>query len=232
MFLNNHPILALVPARGGSKGIPRKNMSDLLGSPLIAYTLRAALKAKRIDQVWVSSDNTEILLFALSAGALVIERPAEFATDDASAVDVVKHFLSVLPINLRTIDPLIVYLQPTSPLRTAQHIDSALELLLDKMESTLVSVVSLSKSLYKSFRLDTNGKLQSLFDEKLSNERRQDLPPMYIPNGAIYIFKASDFEKRNGFPSNGSIPFIMTELESIDIDTPKDLEKVEHMLKI
>ncbi len=206
-------------------------MSDLQGSPLIAYTLRAAFAAKMIDNVWVSSDDTEILSFALSLGALVIERPSEFATDDASAVDVVMHFLSALPNNLRTQDPLIVYLQPTSPLRTAKHIDSALELLIDKMESCLVSVVALSKSLYKSFGLDSNGKLQSLFDERLSNERRQDLPLMYIPNGAIYIFKASDFDKRNGFPSNGSIPFIMPELESIDIDTPEDFVKVEKLLK-
>jgi CMP-N,N'-diacetyllegionaminic acid synthase len=230
MSLSSQPVIALVPARGGSKGIPRKNMSEILGRPLVEYTLRAALDSNGIEDVWLSSDDAEILSLCSSLNIKIINRPREYATDDASAVDVVKHFISVLPSKLRNQDPLIVYLQPTSPLRTSKHLEKALKLLEKHNASSLVSVVELSKSPYKSFRLDENGRLESLFDERLSNMRRQDLPPIYIPNGAIYIFRASDFNNRNGFPSNGSIPFIMSERDSIDVDSLEDLIRVKELL--
>jgi CMP-N-acetylneuraminic acid synthetase len=95
---------------------------------------------------------------------------------------------------------------------------------------TLISVVEMSKSPYKSFGLDTEGRLQSIFDERLSNVRRQDLPPAYLPNGAIYIFRISDYRERGGIPSNGSVPFIMSEADSLDVDTEADIRYLEYVL--
>lgn len=230
MTLGTRPVIALIPARGGSKGIPRKNLVLVHGRPLIDYTLRAALDSTKVDHVWLSSDDASVLSIGSSLGARPLERPPEYATDEASSIDVVRHFLTALPESLRITDPIIIYLQPTSPLRRADHIDEALSLLGERQASTLVSVVELRKSPYKAFGLDRRGRLQSLFDERLSNARRQDLPPTYLPNGAIYIFSAEDFENRGGFPSNGSVPFIMTEEDSVDLDSPEDLLRIERIL--
>ncbi|WP_036266122.1 acylneuraminate cytidylyltransferase family protein [Methylobacillus glycogenes] len=221
-------VFALIPARAGSKGVPKKNLKNIAGSPLIAYTINAAKKAKNVDAVYVSSDCKEILEYSKAQGCSSILRPQEYATDDASAVDVVKHFISIE--NIEDGD-LIVYLQPTSPLRDEHHIDDALTALNNNGLTSLVSVEVLDKSPYKSFRLDDNDKLISLFDEKLSNYRRQDLPLCYAPNGAIYIFSKFEFEARGGFPSNGSVAYIMSAEESVDIDTEEDFLETEALLR-
>lgn len=141
---------------------------------------------------------------------------------------VVKHFLSVVERN--GIDPYIVYLQPTSPLRCAVHIEEAIAVMARSAATSLLSVVRMAKSPFKAFQLDGRGRLQSLFDERLSNARRQDLPPTYLANGAIYIFKASEFEGRRGFPSNGSLPYVMDEDDSIDIDSEADIRRAEALI--
>lgn len=228
MSNSSQKIFALIPARGGSKGVLRKNLRSLAGEPLISYTIKAANLAKSIDVVYVSSDSTEILEYSAAQGCACIERPAEFATDDASAVDVVKHFIAVTDLGD---EDLIVYLQPTSPLRDAQHIEAALQLLQQKGQTSLVSLEALNKSPYKSFRLDENAKLLSLFDEKLSNARRQDLPECFVPNGAIYIFSKAEFLARDGFPSNGSVGFIMSAAASVDIDIEADFAEAEDLLR-
>ncbi len=120
-----------------------------------------------------------------------------------------------------------MYLQPTSPFRTARHIDNALEQMQAEKGHSLVSVLEMEKSPFKSFTLDANGHLQSLFDEKLSNARRQDLPAVFVPNGAIYVFRVSEFKSKCSFPSNGSIPFIMNQEDSLDIDTEDDIRRAE-----
>jgi CMP-N,N'-diacetyllegionaminic acid synthase len=224
-------VLALIPARGGSKGVRRKNLRLVGGKPLLEYTVSAARCSELIDRCFVSSEDSEILELAVRLGAEPVERPADFATDEASAIDVVKHFIGWLPEALRQQDPCIVYLQPTSPLRTSEHIDAALRRMAELNKSTLLSVTELTVSPYKSFKIDESGQMQSLFDEKLSNYRRQDLPATYIPNGAIYVFRISDFLERGGFPSNGSVPFVMSERESADIDTEDDLALVEKLLE-
>lgn len=230
MLPDTTPVLALIPARGGSKGIPRKNLALLAGRPLIDHTIQAARGASWVDEVWVSSDDEEILAVAQCAGATPLRRPDRHAGDDASAVGVVEHFFEQLPENLRARNPLIVYLQPTSPLRRAEHIDAALQSMVDRHARTLLSVTECEKSPFKTFRLDDSQRLISLFDEKLSNARRQDLPVAYLPNGAIYVFSVDDFEARGGFPSNGSVPFIMNARDSIDIDTPDDLARVAYII--
>lgn len=230
MMGKEEKVIALIPARGGSKGVKRKNIRIVSGRALIDFTLQAAKDSHRIDSVYVSSEDDEILSVARASNVELVHRPPEFASDTASAVEVVRHFISVLPSSLREQNPYIVYLQPTSPLRTARHIDEALEKMELLNRHTLISVTELKVSPYKSFRIDYEGSLQSLFDEKLSNARRQDLPITYIPNGAIYIFRITDFVERGGFPSNGSLPFIMSEEDSVDVDTEEDVRGLERIL--
>ncbi|QWD00743.1 acylneuraminate cytidylyltransferase family protein [Polynucleobacter paneuropaeus] len=232
MALNNVPVICLIPARGGSKGVPRKNMRKIAGKALIDFSIFAAQHSKYIDNVYVSSDDGEILSHAKTIGTIGIVRPEEFAADASSAVEVVSHFISVLPRPLLMEDPYIIYLQPTSPLRTAVHIDDAFKRMEANPGKPLVSVAAMEKSPFKSFILSVDGCLQSLFDEKLSNARRQDLPAVFIPNGAIYIFRVSEFKSRGGFPSNGSIPFIMSQKDSLDIDTDDDIHCAEIILGV
>lgn len=230
MSLGGKPVIALVPARGGSKGVSRKNLRVIAGRSLVEFTLQAAIDAERVDSVYLSSDDEDILAVGRTLGAELIMRPERYASDTSSAMDVVRHFIGELPRDITSRDPYIVYLQPTSPLRSEQHIDRALDEMERCQVHTLVSVVELVKSPFKSFLLDSHGRLQSIFDEKMSNSRRQDLPRAYAPNGAIYIYRLSDFLAQEGFPSNGSLPFVMTEEESVDIDTEEDIRSLEQYL--
>lgn len=230
MSTATRPALALIPARGGSKGLPRKNLALLRGRPLLEYTVRAALESEAIESAYLSSDDEQVLAVGRSLGIRVIQRPAAHATDTASAADVVRHFIDTLSAEVRSLDPLIAYLQPTSPLRGAQHVDAAFRLLAEQRATALVSVVELSKSPYKAFGLDEQQRLKALFDERLSNARRQDLPRTFVPNGAIYVFSCTQFAARGGFPSDGSVPFVMSEVDSIDVDSAEDLARVERIL--
>jgi CMP-N,N'-diacetyllegionaminic acid synthase len=223
-------IIALIPARGGSKGIPQKNLAMVAGRPLVAHTIEAAMQAASISTTYLSSDDEEILEIGRRAGCQTIKRPVELAGDNSQATDVVSHFISAALIGADD-EAAIIYLQPTSPMRTARHIDEAVALMKGSRSKTVVSVTELEKSPYKSFVLDERGELQSLFEESLSNANRQSLPRTFIPNGAIYGFSLGSFRKRRAFPSNGSLPYIMDRQASLDIDTPNDLAIVRALME-
>jgi CMP-N-acetylneuraminic acid synthetase len=229
MAFNQRPVLALVPARGGSKGVPRKNLRLMRGRPLVAHTLEAALHSTYVDKVYLSSDDEEILEVGRSMNVESLRRTAAAASDTATAAEVVFDFIGRLSPGEIGGNPFLVYLQPTSPLRNAAHIDGAFREMGSKGATTAVSVVELTKTPYKSFVLSPEGLLQSLFEEKLSNANRQSLPAAYYPNGAIYIFPVSYFVENRGFPSNGSLPFFMSENESLDIDSEEDILKMENL---
>lgn len=229
MTFNNKQVIALIPARGGSKGIPKKNLRIVKNEPLLCHTIHAAINSVVVDTIYLSSDDNEILKIGFSMGVNVLKRSELASSDSASAIQVVSEFINLMPKNIVDADPYIVYLQPTSPLRTARHIDGAFAEMQAKNSTTCLSVVALKKSPYKSFSLTDEGLLQSLFNEALSNANRQELPLTYCPNGAIYIFCVSEFIKKGGFPSNGSVPYVMTEKESIDIDTEEDISMVEKL---
>jgi len=229
MTFKQKKVLALVPARGGSKGVPKKNLRTIRGKPLVAYTIDAAVGSKFIDRVYVSSDEDAILKIARAMGVDTLKRSKVASTDTATANMVVYDFISQLHQSEVIDDPIIVYLQPTSPLRTALHIDGAFcEMELANVLQC-ISVVELKKSPYKSFVLSNESTLKSLFDEEFTSANRQTLTTAYYPNGAIYIFLLSEFIKNGNFPSNGSLPFIMTENESIDIDTEDDFVMMEKL---
>ena len=218
-------IIGLIPARKGSKGLTDKNIKRLGELPLIDYTIQAA-KESRLDDVYVSSNDERVIERAKHNQVKYLVRPDEFCSDYSSANDVIRHFIDwLIEVEGKQVQSyLLVYLQPTSPLRNSEHINNVLKLLEDNVEVSCLSVVQNEDTPFKYFRLDELGRLQSLFEEKMTNARRQDLPATFKPNGAIYAFLVSDFLKDSSIPSNGGIPFLMSKEESIDIDTQDDLQ--------
>lgn len=234
MSFKNIKVFALIPARKNSTGIKDKNIYKIHGKPLIDFTLDAAIQTLVIDQVFVSSDSDVILSHvSKSEGINPLKRPAKFATNKSTASDVVSHFIKFIDgsnhIQIKE-DFYIIYLQPTSPLRDTEIINQSFQLLRSSNSESLISLVQNEFSPYKSFLINEEGFVKSLFDQSLSNLNRQNLPKTYRANGAIYIFKASEFIKLNGFPSNNSIPFIMDDETSIDIDSYEEIDLLKLIL--
>ena len=221
-------VLAIIPARGGSKGIPYKNIVPLFGKPLIAYTIEAGKQSKYIDTVLVSTDDRKIQEVSEDYGARVpFLREAVIATDTAKTISVVVDAVNRLAVTGERYD-LVVLLQPTSPLRTAEEIDIALEVF---FQNDMQGLVSVNIAAVSPFLLRTihNQRLQRIIDEN-STIRRQDMPTYYEVNGAIYINKASEIQESLSFNDN-PIPYIMSHEHSIDIDTWDDLDDAEKYLK-
>ena len=218
-------VLAVIPARGGSKGFKKKNIALLGDKPLLAWSIEASLASKYITKTFVSSDDDTILSIAKEYGANTIKRPSEFATDEASSQSVVLHLLQEIHEEFEY----VVLLQPTSPLRDTQEIDTAFEKLFTCDASALISVVEYDNKILKAF-VQKDGFLQGIANNKYPFMRRQDLPPTYMSNGAIYIIKVEEFLQHESFFTQKSIPHIMDEIKSIDIDTPQDLERVQYYI--
>ena len=231
MAFDGKEVLGIIPARGGSKGLPRKNVYPLDGIPLINYSIRAGLRSKYVDSVIVSSDDPEILRIAEQQGAGTLQRPVGLATDSASPHAVIAHALETLEDQTQIYD-MVILLQPTSPLRNEKHVDEAFELLKQMDDRTsLISVYFPEKSPYKCFISDESGYLKGLVSDDAPFMNRQDLPQVFMPNGAIYIFGVKEFSKENRIPMKRAIPYIMTETESIDIDTLNDVKLVEKIMQ-
>jgi N-acylneuraminate cytidylyltransferase len=216
----NGRVIALITARGGSKGLPRKNVLIAGGKPLVAWTVEEAFSAKCIDRVVLSSDDDEIMVAAKAAGCdIPFSRPAHLAGDIASSIDVVLHALDQLPGY-----EYVVLLQPTSPLRTAADIDAAFALMLEKAAPSCVSVCEVDQSPYWMYRVEANNKLQRLLPEIRGVTRRQDLPPIYVLNGAIYIARIDWLRANNNFVGLETVAYLMPKERSLDIDTAEDFE--------
>ncbi|MGD8567769.1 MAG: acylneuraminate cytidylyltransferase family protein [Gammaproteobacteria bacterium] len=228
--MNIREVLAIVPARGGSKGLPRKNIRLLNGQPLISYSVKAGMDSKYIDDVIVSSEDDEILTIAKTYGASIIKRPKELASDTASAELLIKHVLEA-QLQKGVSYRYTILLQPTSPLRTSMHIDQAYEVLLSEKASSLISVVEYEYTPYKCFVIYKDNTLQGLFNNKTPFMNRQELPPCYLSNGAIYIFETEKFIRNMSFYQERCVPFIMNKSVSIDIDTYSDLKEAERLMK-
>ena len=232
MSFQGKKVIALIPARKGSKGIKDKNIYPIRGRLLIDFTIDAAISSKIIDHVFVSTNHSKIQEHCDLKEVTVIKRPNSLSKDSSTAVDVVCHFLDYLnqkEDHYKEIDFFITYLQPTSPLRTTKHIDESFKLLKKNRSSTLISVVENSHTPYKSFLIKGN-KAESLFDESMTNFNRQSLPPTYRANGSIYTFLKSKFIANKGFPSNGSTAFIMKPEDSLDIDSYDDIDTLKSRL--
>ncbi|CAH7484716.1 N-acylneuraminate cytidylyltransferase [Vibrio chagasii] len=226
----NKKFIGLITARGGSKGLPRKNVLPLNGIPLIGLTINAANQCDFVSDVYVSTDDEEIAEVSKAFGAKIILRPAELASDTASSIDVVSHAITWLE-NQAIVCEDMVLLQPTSPLRTSEHLNNALIQYTDNNASFVISVFEPAHTPIKSYIQQSDGSIQGLFSDEAPYMRRQELPKSFQPNGAIYAFSVAEFKKINHFPRSNVFPFIMSETESTDIDTIEDFKLVEKKLK-
>jgi CMP-N-acetylneuraminic acid synthetase len=220
-------VVAVIPARAGSKGIPNKNLTKVGGKPLISWSIEAAVKSAKIDKIIVTSDGDDILA---GAGAYkevdTLKRPSELAQDHTPTAPVITHALKELNITKDTYDYLIL-LQPTSPLRTTNHIDEAIEKMIDSDATALISVSEPEHHPLKSFKKNAQGYLEGIVNNEYPFLPRQELPKVYQPNGAIYIVELKYFLENENFYSNQTIEFLMSAETSIDIDSVEDIKKVE-----
>lgn len=220
-MIEGRKVLALIPARGGSKRLPRKNVLNLAGKPLIAWTIEAAKKSKYIDKVIVSTDDDEIARVSEECGAEVpFRRPEYLASDTATSNDVVLHAIGALDDQF----DVIVILQPTSPLRDDSHIDESLNVLIEKGGEGVVSVTPCEHSPLWSNTLPPDGNMNDFLSE-LSNRRSQDLPQYYRLNGAIYGFTVESILRNKGVSYNKNVfSYVLPSELSIDIDTKFDFK--------
>jgi CMP-N-acetylneuraminic acid synthetase len=227
-------LLAVIPARGGSKGLPGKNVLDCAGKPLIAWTIAAAKAVVAIDDVIVSTDSPEIAEVARWAGAAVpFLRPPELATDDAGLVQVLQHVWERHHAqNGRPFD-YIVLLQPTSPLRAAGHIAGAIDHYFGQRrgeDDTLASVCKAgTKHGWLMTEADDNRYISFCFDVNTANPQRQNLRNYYLPNGAIFIARGATLGQ--GLYRANTMPYVMQTGDSVDIDTLEDLRAAELLLR-
>jgi CMP-N-acetylneuraminic acid synthetase len=219
-MFKNKTFLSIIPARGGSKRLPRKNVLDLCGKPLISWTIEAAINSKYLDEVVVTSDDSEILGIANNMKVRSIERPLHLASDTASTFDAVKHTID----NIGSYE-YIVLLQPTSPLRNTTHIDKAIELLARKGADAVISVSNISYNPAWSNTLDESLSMKNFINEEFLKKRSQDLEKYYKLNGAIYICKTKKLlEEKSFFLRDNIFAFIMSATSSVDIDKKEDFE--------
>jgi len=223
-------ILSIIPARGGSKGLPRKNILSLAGKPLVAWTIEASLDSKYITKTIVSSDDDEILDVSKKCGASVIKRPSDLASDSATSESVVSHALSVLQSRGEEFD-IIALLQPTSPLRTSLDIDKAFEMMLQNRSNSVISIFEIDNKVLKSLKPNSDGYIEGVFNNQYPFMRRQDLPKVYMPNGAIYIINTNIFERLGSFMTDQTLGYVMSAEMSLDIDTKTDFQNVEKIIK-
>lgn len=215
---------ALIPARGGSKGIPRKNIRVMGGKPLIAWTIEAAHAARGIDSVVVSTEDAEIAEVARQWGAEVpFLRPAELATDETPGIDPVLHAIGMLPQH-----DAVVLLQPTSPLRSTADIEAVLALAATGAPS-VVSLCAPDTHPNLMYSIDHAGRLNPLLPDAPAT-RRQDLPPVYGLNGAIYFARTAWVATRRTFIGAETLGYVMPGERSIDIDGPLDWKLAEILL--
>lgn len=218
-------VFALIPARGGSKGIPRKNIRKIAGKPLIAWTIEAALASPGIDAAVVSTEDAEIAEVGRAWGAEVpFLRPAELAADETPGIDPVLHAITMLPQY-----DAVVLLQPTSPLRATGDIDGVLTLAAKAGAPAVVSVCEPQHHPNWMYRIDAQGRLDPLLPRpKVS--RRQDLPPVYALNGAIYYARTDWLQRTRSFVAADTLGYPMPSERSVDIDGPLDWHLAEMLL--
>lgn len=221
------PVLAVITARGGSKGLPRKNLLPCAGQPLIAWTITAALQAQCVGRTIVSTDDPEIARASEAAGADVpFLRPAELADDRASSLDVLRHAIAQCPGYSD-----VLLLQPTSPLRDSRDIDAAYAQMQQAGAPSCVSLCEVSQSPWLMVGMEADGRIAPLLPEPAAGLRRQDLPPAYRLNGAIYLARTDWFLQGGRLVGEETVGYRMPEDRSIDIDTQADLDIADHLLR-
>ena len=228
MNQDNLKIIAIIPARSGSKGIIGKNIKPLNGKPLICHTIEESLKSKYSDATFVSTDGPAIAKTSKKCGAKIIDRPAELANDESPTIDAIFHAIDT--IKDASDKDIIILLQPTSPLRNATDIDTALDIFMKTDCDSVISMCKVEHSPYWCFKYEGD-KFKPLFENKGLQMRRQELSDVYRPNGAIYITTVKNLHKNNGFYCNKIVPYIMPAKRSVDIDEEIDFKLAELLIQ-
>ena len=220
-------VLGLIPARGGSKGLPRKNVLRAGGIPLLAWTIRAAQQCPRIERLVLSTDDPEIAAVARREGCEVpFLRPPELASDTATSADVVLHALEQLGDSWDA----VLLLQPTSPLRQLRDLEAALDLFAaTPPPASVVSVVEVPAPLAVQYLRTADGILQRAYPDAQPISRRQDAQPVLTPNGAIYIVEPQHFAEQRSFVDGTTRALVMPRERSLDIDEASDLDYLRYL---
>lgn len=220
-MIGDKRVLAVIPARGGSKRLPRKNIMDFNGKPLLSWTIQAGLQSNYIDRVIVSTEDKEIATVAKEEGADVpFLRPEVLAGDTVTTIDVIHHLIDSLAGDAYDY---ILLLQPTSPLRTAVHIDQAVELLVEKNADAIIGVTEVEHSVEWTNILPDDLSFSGFISSAVLNLRSQDLPCRYRINGALYLVATQRLVEQNTFfLHENAYAFIMDRRDSIDIDDEID----------
>jgi len=220
-------VLGVIPARGGSKRLPNKNIRMLAGKPLIAWTIEAAQKAKRLTDYLVTSDAFPIIDAAKNYGAPVpFTRPAELATDTVRNIEVVAHALKFMETEKQLVYDIIILLQPTSPIRNPVHIDKAVDMLWESNLDSVVSVKGPFKKRDPILKAIRNG----VVEDYCPVEDPTDAEPFYLYNAALYGVKRDYFIKHNKLISPRQVPLVMDPIHSVDVDTKTDFLMAETYL--
>jgi N-acylneuraminate cytidylyltransferase len=219
-------VVAIIPARGGSKGIPGKNIKLFNGEPLIAHTIRSAQNASKVDAVFVSTDSPEIARIAEKMGALTITRPEILSSDEASSESALSHALQHIETQHGTPD-LVVFLQATSPIRQADDIDNAIDALRSDSGDSLVSVSPNHRFLW---RQTENGAEPINYDHR-KRPRRQDMEQQFVENGSIYVFKPWVLKQDNNRLGGHIVLYPMSEAAAWEIDSLLDWQIAETLMK-
>jgi len=219
-------------ARGGSKGLPGKNIRPVGGKPLIAWTLEAALKCPLVNRVVVTTDSQEIADVCRAFGAEVpFLRPSELAQDDTPGMDPLLHAVRWLEDNENYRPELVMLAQATSPLRPAEDMSRAIELLFEKSADAVVSVTPVEEHPFAMKRMDEDGRMTDYVGQENPVNRRQDLPPLYVLNGAIYLVRRDVLLREETFYTDCTYGLIMPPERSIDVDTAWDLYLADLILR-
>jgi len=214
-------ILGIIPARGGSKGIYKKNIKSLNNKPLIYYSIKAGLKSRYIDRLVVSTEDEEIAKISRKYNVEVIKRPIKFSRDDTPSITVYQHVIKYLKENENYEADIVVILQPTSPLRVVKDIDNCIEKLVNEHCDSVLTVKKVDHPIEWIVKVDKKGNITNLFNTKKIT-RRQDSEDYYIPNGAVFVTRSDIIMHKNTDRGPDTRVIIMPPERSVDIDTELD----------
>ncbi len=227
-MINNHSVIAIITARGGSKGLKNKNILPLAGKPLIAWTIDQAKNSKYIDKTVISTEDQNIAKICKKFGGDVpFLRPRELARDNTKIISVILNVLE----NIKDDFSILVLLQPTSPLRLSSDIDSCLDLMVRKKAPSCISICKSAKPIDWHFKLSEGGKIRKVFPKNILSTNRQDFAKSYIPNGAIYAAHSKWLKLNNSFFHNATLGYEMPQERSIDIDDKIDFGFAEFLMQ-
>lgn len=224
--MNPLNVVAVIPARGGSKGIPRKNVRPLAGKPLIVHSIEQARQSNQVTETVVSTDDEEIAAVSRAAGAMVVQRPADISGDQASSESALIHVVQSLTSLGRSLPDLIVFLQCTSPIRWLGDIDGAISTLVEQGADSLLSVSPSHRFLWT----EAGGQAQAINYDFRNRPRRQDMPPQFVENGSIYVFRTQALLDSGNRLSGKVALYHMNEESSVDIDSMFDMKLAEMVL--